>query len=531
MPATIPIKRQGFFNNVGGIHDAAAVTEVKTYEAVAIRNVDLTPTGRIQKTPGYYVVNTTSIIASSPITGIHHYRRWSGNDSVVVTLNSSSAASAAIYVRDAGTTTFTSITPSSGFTGGNVTFAQNNDLLIFAADNSSQELLSWNGSASVCVSLASASAPIGGSVADYKNHLMVMDVPVRLGNVEFSHLGDPNSWRNQDRIAVDRPTIGGTTLKEWFCMFTTERIIRFSGDDRDNFRQETMNDSVGADSPIGIVNAENVGRIIWPWRGKFYEFDGSNTRVISNKLGRMLDGTSEHWNINLSAFDSIQGVNLSQERRAVFLVRESGASTSFFLLSYWYELRTPDPKEHDFNVGAWTLEEYDRAFSSIGVVLENGEEVLYAGTNDGQLCRLYIGNRQGDSSANADDGSAYSSRYQSGPFYDKRAEETKRWREFLVMIAQAGNFNIQVDFAEDFAGSFSGTTQINLATAGFSSLWGSAVWNTGVWGSAVTLQRRVQTGFRSEALSIRISDNSTNPPWRVDGWALMYQSLPGLRRF
>jgi hypothetical protein len=84
---------------------------VKEHEALDIHNVRLIPTGGIRKRKGYYVVNTASLVGSGTITGVFNYLRFTGNSDLIVCVNSGSVANK-IYKKDAGTNTFTSITPS-----------------------------------------------------------------------------------------------------------------------------------------------------------------------------------------------------------------------------------------------------------------------------------------------------------------------------------------------------------------------------------------------------------------------------------
>ena len=532
MPTALPKQRVAFENNVGGINDAVQPTKIQPYEAQEIRNVRLSPNGAISERNGYFIVNTASIAASAPIVGIHHYRRFSGNDDLVLCLNTGTATDPIIVKRDsAAATTFTQISTSTVWSGGTPTFAASNDTLIISQTNG-DNVQQWDGSATVTSDL-SASAPVAHAVSDFRRHVIFMDIPARPGNWEFSVLGDPTSARDSDRVPVDRPTKGAHTLYGDHIIGTTERLVLLSGNDRDNFRQDPIRDSVGIENQRSFVNVENANLLVWPWRGRFYEFDGIRTRVISNRLGRILLNTSDYFNLSLSGFSSIQGVNIPSQSRVAFLVMASGDSQAKYILNYWYDLRTPDPEEPDFAVGAWTLDVYDRAFASIGVAVESGDEVLYAGTYDGQLCRLDVGNGDSESSSGAGDGVAIESRYQTGPITGGVPELTKRWRDFLAIVKQTGTYSIVVDFGESFGGGFTGTetTQISLAVTGSSALWGTAVWGTDVWASSLSVQKRVRTGLRAESIVVRFSANGTNIPWQIESFYFHFQQLPGLRRF
>lgn len=526
------MQRVGFESNIGGINDAVQPTKIEPYEAQEIRNVRLDPTGAISRRPGYFIVNTSTIAASAPIVGIHQYRRFSGNNDLILCLNAGTATDPIIVKRDDdGTTTFTQISTSTAWGGGEVTFAESNDTLIISQTNGGN-IQQWDGSATVTTDL-SASAPVAGAVSDFKNHVVAVDVIAAPGRYDFSVLFDPTSWRASDRIIVDRPTKAATTLYGDHIIGTTERLYRLSGNDRDNFSQVPIRDSVGVESAKSFVNVENRNLIVWPWRGQFYEFDGINTNVISNKLGRILKGTSSYFNIDLSKFDEIQGVNIPSQSRVAFLVIAIGDTQAEYILNYWYDLRTTDPEEPGFQVGAWTLDKYDRAFASIGVAVENGVEILYAGTHDGQLCHLDVGQGDSESSNNAGDGDAILSRYQTGPINAGVTETTKRWRDFLAVLKESGSYSLTVNFSDSFGGTFTGSesTQITLTAAGVGALWGTAIWGTDVWASSRSIQKRVRTGLRSETIVTQFFDSSTNSPWQVESWYWHFQNLPGIRRF
>ena len=528
MANNLQMQRVEFGKNVGGINDSTQITSVKEHEALDIHNVRLIPTGGIRKRKGYYVVNTASLVGSGTITGIFNYLRFTGNSDLIVCVNSGSVANK-IYKKDAGTNTFTSITPSGTWSGGDVTFAVSNDILMIASDGGSN-VLKWDGSATACTDLNTATAPLAEVVSDWNRHAVALKIPARGSNFEISHQGDSTQWRNSDRFPTDRQTVGATTLYDDLFIFTTDRMYRVSGHDRDDIRMDAVRLSVGATNQRSIVNVANRNLIVWPWRENFYEFDGVNTRIISNRIERPLANTSDFFNINLAKFDNIQGVNIASQSRVSFLVAEKNKTQNSIILNYHYDLRTPDPKTNQ-PTGAWTVDKYDRNFAYLGVAIEDDQEVLYAGDYDGHICRLETGDADGDSSADANDGNAIASRYQTGPFHANMPDVTKRWREIIPVVGQTSSGTVTISTAENWAGSFITADTVALSTGGFASYWGVSKWGEDLWGAAISVIKRLSLSNRSEALSIKFSDSSKDPAWRIDTWVLRFQVLPGLRRF
>jgi hypothetical protein len=528
MANNLQMYRVEFGQNIGGINDSTQITSVKQNEALDIHNVRLIPTGGIQKRKGYYVVNTASLVGSGTITGIFNYLRFTGNSDLIVCVNSGTSASK-IYKKDAGTNTFTSITPSGTFAGGDVTFAVSNDILMIASDGGSN-ILKWDGSATACTDLNTATAPLGQVVTDWNRHAVALKIPARGSNFEISHQGDSTQWRNSDRFPTDRQTVGATSLLGKLYVFTTDRMYAVSGNDRDNISMLPVRRSVGGTNQRSIVNVANRNLIVWPWRGNFYEFDGTTTNIISNRLERPLENTSDFFNVNQSLFDNIQGVNIASESRVSFLIAARNKTQNSFVLNYHYDLRTPDPKTGK-SIGAWTVDKYDRNFAYLAVSVEDEKEILYAGDYDGHVCRLDVGDADGDSSEDANDGNAIPSRYQTGPFHNNMPDMTKRWREIIPVVGQTSSGTVTISTAENWAGSFITADTVALTTGGFASYWGVSKWGEDLWGAAISVIKRLSLSNRSEALSIKFSDSSKDPAWRIDTWVLRFQVLPGLRRF
>ena len=108
---------------------------------------------------------------------------------------------------------------------------------------------------------------------------------------------------------------------------------------------------------------------------------------------------------------------------------------------------------------------------------------------------------------------------------------TKRWREIIPVVGQTSSGTVTISTAENWAGSFITADTVALSTGGFASYWGVSKWGEDLWGAAISVIKRLSLSNRSEALSIKFSDSSKDPAWRIDTWVLRFQILPGLRRF
>lgn len=512
MPAPIPMQRVSFEKNFGGASDAGDNTDLAPHQALRALNIRLSPSGAFGPRRGYQVLNTASVVASGPIIGVFQYQRFSGTDDTILVVGSGTVSGTQIVRLNTGTNTFVSLQPSAGVVRAEPTFAVTNDRLIIGLNTSTQEAITWDGSATAFTGLNSASAPIGAAWADFKNHAVVMGVFARPGGWEFSHLGNPTAYRNSDRVDVDRPTVGGTSIFGTFLVFSNDRIVRIEGSHRDDFEQAPLRGNTGARTPRAIVGVENRGVIVWHGHdGHFYESNGIEITRVSNRIENWIQGDSAYFNLDTTqaGLESVYGVNYITDRRAGFLVRESGDSQNFFVLWYWYDLRTMDEKAGK-PVGAWTLDEYDRAFASLGKAVENGTEVIYAGDTDGHLCRLEQGNSDGFATSTAV-GSAITARYRKGPFYGETYELAKRWRETQMVSTCSATMTFTINLRNDYSDTVAESATIDEIASG------------------VPLRLRAKIGQRSNALDLEFVSTSTNPAWEVQRFSVLYQTLPGRR--
>lgn len=435
MAAPLAWNRTEYPHFAGGIHDVAVtgttVSRIALGEVENLENFEIADDGALVLRFGAAIVNTTALVGSAAVTGIFQYRRFSGQDDTIVTI-AETATNSRIYRRNTGTVTFTSLQPSAGIARAYPTFALSNDLLVIGFNTSTQELLTWNGSAAACVGLNSASAPQAGGVADYNNHLVAVDVRARPGSWEFSVLGDPTSWRASDRVDVDRPTIMGLPFLGNFVIFADDRIIRISGDDRDNFRMDSLSEKIiGPASARAIVNVQNQEVVIWQGRnGRYYEYDGASVHDISRRVAAWFAAGNNHQLNTATLATRVDSVNFISGQRVGFLFPDS-TTTRPKIAWYSYAIRTPDPVTGR-HTGAWFMQVLNMAgvtLTALGSAIENGTEIVYAGTNNGQLIQLATGATDVEPSGTA---TTFTGTVVTGPFGNETPEIEKRWRQLYI---------------------------------------------------------------------------------------------------
>ncbi|RKX66086.1 MAG: hypothetical protein DRP42_03805 [Tenericutes bacterium] len=211
------------------------------------------------------------------------------------------------------------------------------------------------------------------------------------------------------------------------------------------------------------------------------------------------------------AEDYIKNAAAITWKNKVWLSVPYGASTENNKIFQYDFVRGRSSKQRQY--AAWSK------FSNMNIsdfTIHDGE--LYGGSSleDGFVYKLDTGFN--------DSGDAIDSYYKTMPITGKESHRnnTKVWRELLLLVECTGNWNMDLTYSNDFLLNAGVEYSINLNPAG--PVWGTAVWGTSVW-SAGTERKWVKIVFKnsvSTSIQLKFATNAVDEYFKVHEARIRY---------
>ena len=480
-----------FFQNNGGLNDKLSPIIINNNEASAIRNVNFTLGGAIEKRTGFASDNNAHLGGSS-VNGLFQFRQKSGTDFFIQTVGNK------IFKMDSFDGTWDDITGALTIASSSTVlfdFTTANDNLI--ATNRDNPVITWDGSGNA--EALSGSPPQGRWVAFHQNIVFLANTSTNPSRIQFSNVLDEETWTSTDFIDVaanDGTEITGLAiLLDALYIFKEESIYRLSGTNRDDFVLSRMVTDIGtvAGHSIQVIN----NKIIFHARDGIYLYDGGiNVIKISSKIEESLDDL-------------------------VFARNKFSVSADLKPLNqYWLSVTDGSGSKHnliliyDYFHNAWTKYIGIEANAMAMVIDNDGQDQLYTG--DASRGFFFKQN-----SGNSDDGAAIDAFYTTKWYrFPEIKESDKAVRLLRIFAKEVGNWNLTIDSRQDFAATTSSDT---VTLLGSSDVYGTGLYGTAVYGGETVIIGRIHLMLRDNFFQFEFSNANADEPFTIYGWDIFVE--------
>lgn len=513
--------KYSYFNNVGGLNDHLAATEIKDNEASDLQNVVFDTPGAIKKRYGYTTIpnNPVAKVATgttTAITGLTFYKKDNGDRYLVAICNSDSKATAMMknYTAGFGPETgdwrnidFLSL-PSSYSNNYLPTFSVAQDRLIITTPSASGSYpYRWNGTGNVDYLTNDADCPKASINVYHKNHLVLSgnsDYPSR---VWFSALDNIFSYDATDFLDVE--TSDGSKVRalvsafDSLYIFKDKSIWRLSGTNKDDFVLQKMVDGIGTLSPVSPKVVNNYIYFTTA-QNDIAIYDGAYTcKFISEKIRNTIGGLSF--------------------TRAPYTAGSAFSTYRYNDFDYYCAVSTSSATNNnkvlvfDTSLAAWSK------FSGMNISAmcvgddDSGKNALYFGDNSGYIHR-YPSTTYQDGNVSTGAIVAY---YQTKWFkYSEASLGDKYWRLIKTYSASEApasstTITLNVECKSDYetTGKFL-TVDITQST----SKWDAAIWDDSNWTGASLVVGRKEVEKGTSMFQGNFSNNNLNEGFTLYGF-------------
>lgn len=449
-----------------------ADTEIKDNYASDCLNVRFDPAGEtIYSRPGYAKLNSTELVAGSPIIGLMQYKSGSTKRLLAV-------SGQTMGYWDTATSAFVSI--STGLTAGGDYYADNlKDLMIIT--NGVQVPLKYDGTT---LANLGGTPPQAKYVVVYKNYVFLLNTfdsvwyPSR---AVVSGLAEPETYSTTAESILDiNPgdgdgLTGGKVFQGILRLFKEKTVWALYGNNTDDFTLMPWPADEGAVSQRSIVESENV--LYWMGRKGVYSDDGNGAIRISDDIKDTIAS------INQAYTSKISGVKWEDTVR--WAIPTGSSTVPNKIIIYYPRLRT------------WTIDDHIPVHI-MAVIQTASTPTLFGGHNaNGYIYTLETGT--------SDDGGNFNSYWQGKDFDCGASYLDKYWRRTrITAAAQATDYNLNYQYGID------GRT---LCTAdGRSLLSATDAYVTPEWWFPLTGDT---AGAMGKVLRFKFGSTEKDKPWTV----------------
>lgn len=275
----------------GGLNEVGENIHLKRNETPYCQNVVFDELGAIVKRKGYTAVLNTPISESEAIDGLYIYHKNDGTRYMIV------AVGGALYSVDEANGTATLLTYEGG---GNVDDLTNTDYVGFTTwgnvcyiANGEEPIMEFDGTSVVKWDSA---VPTGKYITSHKNMIFWAGDTTSPSELFFSEIAPPTGSPG-DYGSVNIQTDDGDRImniikqQDNLVVFKSDSIHIIYGSSKYNFSKREVQPTIGTISSKSVVNFQNI--LIFLYRDGVYTFDGTNTRIISEKIKPTIKKISE----------------------------------------------------------------------------------------------------------------------------------------------------------------------------------------------------------------------------------------------
>lgn len=491
------------FDASGGLNSKAPVTSLELNQAIEIQNMNLLPSGGFTKRNGNTAFNSSAMTGATAVHGLFYFRLSSGSDFLVAIHDNE------IYKADDLDGTMDDITGAVTITTGqdNIwTAAVLNDLLIMCGgvDGANDAPLKYSGSGNAAA--LGGTPPEGGFCIAANNRLFIGDIDSNRSRIQWSILGNPESWTASGSGSQDVSKNDGDTLVGAAQLNIDHLIL---------FKQNSMHDlvirnapfplfpirrgpGIGAVSKRAILNVNNLIYYVTP-EPRMKATDGRDVFDFPDTVDDLWDG------LNKSRLKYIQGVYYPKLKQIMWFCSNTTATTHDLAIIWDVERK------------AWLKHPQGYKMNAACIARDR---LLYAGAYDGKIYK------QDDSTSRVDvsESSAAINGYRRSGWIDFEAMLNTKVVPYLELnlVSQGGGafeFGYGFDFAED-------RRILPFSMYGPGDKWGQFLWNVGVWGSRDNLTKLAFLKGRGKYFQFLIRHKGSDTDFAFNGVELPVKPGP-----
>lgn len=403
----------------GGLNEKGQNVHLKENETPYCKNVVFDELGALAKRKGYSSLLDTAIGIDQPIDGLYIFHKNDGTRYMIAVagggayrIDEENRTASLLQYGDGTSVNDLSDTDYVGFTTwGNTCYIANGVDPIMEFDGTS--VVKWD-----------SAIPKGKYITSHKNMIFWAGDSTSPSELYFSEIsppaGSPGSYKSIKFQTDDGDKIMNIIKQQDnLVVFKTDSIHVLYGSSEYNFSKREVQPTIGTIAPKTVTNLQNS--IFFLYRDGVYIFDGSNTKLISNKIEPTIMSISEpnqcagavnNQKYFLAYSDGIVG---STNDKVMVFSTIHGSWTRF----------------DNYPVNMWN--NFDG--SQDGAV--NLEELYFGSAEEGQIYKVGTGYD--------DDGEDISVEWRS-KFYDMDAIEiVKTFRHIMVDNLTVGSFKFTYD--------------------------------------------------------------------------------------
>lgn len=486
-----------YFDLSGGLVTNKPLSNLADNESPNLRNVFITTGKGIQKINGNTVFNSSAMASGAAVTGLFYYKQ-SGGTEYINAIAGTKVFSSPLNGTMTDITGAVSITSSQNNLW---TACQMNDLAIFAG-GAPDAPFKWSGTGNAAI--LGGSPPTGNFVFSHNNRLFIGGISGNLSRIQWSALGDPESWSAAGSGSQDVQKNDGDTL------------IGFAKIDTDNvllFKENSIHRLVTRTSPFPVFPLfSGVGavgkRAIVVNNGTVYFITSQATmKIISGDT--ILDETDipsignidDIWGgLNKSRLKYITGIyyNGVGFDHIVWFVSSASSSTNDLALIW------------DIRNKCWLRNTSGYKANSAALTQAGA---FYTGHYDG---KIYL----------QDVEATYTQASETSPGAID-AYWASNWKNIGSLSASFHPFKISVAFPSQAAGSLvasygydfsSDIYQESLNMQSNGSLWDNFLWDIGSWGSQSDVVRHIFAKGRGINCQVSFANKVAGQTFKIHGF-------------
>lgn len=470
-----------FFDFTGGLNTKSPPMVLKSTEASDLQNINLLPTGGIQKRNGNSVFNSTAMDSGNAIHGIGYYRTSPSSDYLM------SIAGTKIYKSDNLDGTMDDITGAVSITTGkdNIwTYAQMNNLAIFVGGGPDAPI-KWNGTGNAAV--LGGTPPNGAFCIAANNRLFIGNTSSNPSRMYWCTLGNPEDWSgsgsgSQDvRLNDGDDLVGASVVGLDTMLLFKQSSIHMLNIRSAPFPLYQLFFDVGAVSKRGIVSVDGVVYFITP-EPRMKATDGTNVISFPSSIDDVWDS------LNKNRLKYIHGIYNRRLRQIMWFVSSNSATTHDLCLIW------------DLDHKCWLKHTSGHAMNVSSLT---ADRTIYAGGYDGKIYKL-------------DDATSYNDASESNPIIDaywrsgwldfNSSLESKTLQYIDLSFSGGGDVNFSFSYGFDFTEDRN-THNINFS---YGDLWDVGLWDFMTWGGNANSSRMIHPSGSGKFIQYLIKHRVSN---------------------
>ena len=266
----------------GGLNEIGENVHLQQNETPYCKNVVFDELGAMVKRKGYSEILDTIIVDNTQIDGLYIYHENDGSRHMLAAIDGG------LYEIDEDNNTYSVLQYEDGTDVNDLTktdyvgFTTWGDICYIA--NGQEPIMEYDG---ISVTKWSESEPKGKYITSHKNMIFWSGNEGSPSEVYFSEIsppaGSPGSYGSIGVQTDDGDKVMNIIKQQDnLVIFKADSIHVLYGSSAYNFRLREVQPTIGTLAPKSVTNFQNL--IFFLYRDGIYTFDGTNTKLISNKI-------------------------------------------------------------------------------------------------------------------------------------------------------------------------------------------------------------------------------------------------------